>query len=103
MIDIKIADISPYDRLYRYIESQIQIFEPEPPFLVSWLSDDEKNKARQEYRSMPIPAIDQINDPFNLVEINYQPVNPEFFDDLYHREMSADAASSKEEFERHHL
>lgn len=86
------------------MESRIEfIIEQEPPYLVSWLSDDEKWEAKREFKSMPIPAIDRINDPYNLVEINYQPVNPEFFDDLYHQELSADAAASNEEFERHHL
>lgn len=81
------------------------MLEPGQPYLVSWLSDEEKTKAKQEFKSMPIPAMDSINDPLNLVEINYQKVNPEFFDNLYRKEMNADAESSKnyEKYGKHHL
>lgn len=74
----KIAlQIPIYDQLYKTISDEIKSTGVVEPALVSWLTDEQKDKAKQD----SVADISFIDDPFEVYIHNYP--EPDF--DFFHR------------------
>lgn len=77
------SKISFYDQMYQIINVEIGKYQKEEPALVSWLTEQQKNEAKQELAENKIPSILPLNDFFGIVEPNYPVVDVNFFQTLY--------------------
>ncbi|XP_031622978.1 uncharacterized protein LOC116340563 [Contarinia nasturtii] len=77
--------VSIYDKIYEIINEEIAKYKNGKPVLVSWLTEEEEEKALQDLEEHPIPTnITFITDPFNQPMLKYKSVNFEYFSKKKH-------------------
>lgn len=70
-------ELSSYDRVYNFINKEIEEYKGETPKLVHWLTNEERNVAKDEINT--IPAMSSMADPFMLAKISYPDPDPDHF------------------------
>lgn len=79
--------------MYNFIKNEIEEYKGETPKFVHWLTDEERNVAKQEIKT--IPLMSSIADPFMLVEISYPDPDPDYFHQKILRLKSEGSSSGK--------
>lgn len=74
------AEIPKYKELYKIISEEIGNCKVERPALVSWLSPEQRMKAKSELKNHLVPPFKLIKDPSKLTELKYPIPNFKFFD-----------------------
>lgn len=81
-----------YDELYQIISEEIDKFKLPQPVLVSWLTDEENEKAKEKWQNEKLPDISSIKDRFENVDAEYPEVNYNYFAELYREQIISESS-----------